>query len=98
MIVSPGFRVSAAALALTLLASGAHTQQPSTSAIATAKELLEIKGASAMFTPVVAGVVEVTKGTLLTTNPLLSKDLNEVAARLKLEFTPRQSEVINELA
>ena len=89
----------AAALALTCLIAGeARAQQPSPGAIAAARELLEIKGASAMFSPLVAGVVEVTKQQLLTTNPMVSKDLNEVAARLKLEFTPRQTEVINEIA
>jgi hypothetical protein len=91
--------VCAAALALTcLVASEARAQQPSPGAIAAAKELLEIKGANAMFSPLVSGVIEVSKQQLLTTNPMVSKDLNEVAARLKLEFTPRQTEVINEIA
>jgi hypothetical protein len=100
MLTSPFVRhLCAAALALACLAAGeARAQQPSASAIATAKELLEIKGASAMFTPLVSGVIEVAKQQLLTTNPMLAKDLNEVAARLKLEFTPRQTEVINEIA
>ena len=100
MITNPFARYACvAALALTsLVATEARAQQPSASAIATAREMLEIKGASAMFAPLVAGVVEVTKNTLLTTNPQLGKDLNEVAARLKLEFAPRQAEVITEIA
>jgi hypothetical protein len=100
MLNNPFVRhLCAAALALTCLMAGeARAQQPSASAIAAAKELLEIKGAGSMFSPLVSGVIEVTKQNLLTTNPMLSKDLNEVAARLKLEFTPRQIEVINEIA
>jgi hypothetical protein len=100
MIDSLVRRACAAALAVTcLIAAPTHAQQqPSASAIATAKELLDIKGANVLFAPLVAGVVEVTKNTLLATNPLLGNDLHEVAARLKLEFAPRQAEVINELA
>jgi hypothetical protein len=100
MIIDPFVRLAcAAALALTcLITTQVRAQQPSESAIATARELLEIKGANAMFTPLVAGVVEVTKNSLLATNPMLGKELNDVAARLKVEFTPRQVEIINEIA
>jgi hypothetical protein len=43
-------------------------------------------------------VVEKAKGMLLQTNPMLGKDLNEVAANLRSEFAPRTAEVMNAAA
>ena len=74
----------------------AQAQQPSPGAMAAAKELLEIKGAENMLGPIVPGVVETAKNTLLQTNPNLGKDLNEVAVQLRAELTPRSGEVIQE--
>jgi hypothetical protein len=89
-----------AALALFYLAcpGPAAAQQPSSSAIATAKELLVTKGATAMFDPLIPGMVESTKNALLPTNPGLFKDLNEVAGRLRTEFAPRRNEIVDEIA
>jgi hypothetical protein len=81
-----------------MLAGAALAQQPTPAAIATAKELVELKGGSQMFDPVIASIVEQTKGALLQTNPQLAKDLNEVAAQLRTEFTPRRDELMNEAA
>lgn len=83
-------------LAFACLAGGAQAQQPSPGAIAAAKELLEIKGAQNMLGPIVPGVVETAKNTLLQTNPNLGKDLNEVAVQLRGELAPRSAEVIQE--
>jgi uncharacterized protein len=87
-------------LALVLAASvgSAHAQQPSASALATAKELITTKGAAAIFDPLVPGVIEQAKSALLRTNPMLSKDLNEVAAKLRADYAPRGVEVINDTA
>jgi uncharacterized protein len=79
-------------------AAATHAQQPTPGAIAAAKELLEIKGASAMFEPVINGVVETVKNNFLQTNPSLAKDLSEVAAQLRAEFAPRRAEVLNDFA
>jgi hypothetical protein len=76
----------------------ALAQQPTAAAVATAKELVELKGGGQMFDPVVAGVVEQTKGALLQTNPQLSKDLNEVSAQLRTEFGPKRDELVTEAA
>lgn len=76
----------------------AQAQQPTPGALAAAKELIEIKGAAAMFDPVVAGVVETVKNNFLQTNTSLAKDLNEVATLLRGEFAPRRAEVMNEVA
>ena len=88
----------AVVIAWPLFAGAAFAQQPTPAAIATAKELVELKGGSQMFDPVIASIVEQTKGALLQTNPQLAKDLNEVAAQLRTEFTPRRDELMNEAA
>src|SRR5207302_3673 len=75
-----------ATLALAWLAAcgpAAAQQQPPASAIATAKELLTIKGATTMFDSVIPGMVESTKNIFLPTNPGLFKELNEVATKLR---------------
>ena len=88
------------AFALVLAASvgSAHAQQPSATALATAKELITVKGAAAIFDPLVPGVIEQAKSVFLRTNPMLGKDLNEVAAKLRADYAPRGVEVINDTA
>jgi uncharacterized protein len=76
----------------------ARSQQPSPAAIATAKELIEIKGALNIFEALVPGVIEQTKNLFLQTNPNLSKDLNEVAAQLRAELAPRRAELTEQVA
>ena len=86
------------ALALTSVAAAAHAQQPSATAIATAKELITVKGATALYEPLVPGVIEQAKGIFLQTNPMLAKPLNEVAAKLKADYAARGAEVLNDMA
>jgi uncharacterized protein len=90
---------------LTMLAVGwlacttpVAAQQPTPSAIATAKELLTVKGATSMFDPLIPGMIESTKNAILPSNPSLFKDLNEVAAKLRTEFSPKRNEIIDEIA
>ena len=90
--------VPAAMLAACLLSAPALAQQPSAGAITAARELVELKGGAAMFDPVIVSVIEQTKAALLQTNPQLAKDLNDVAAQLRTEFTPRRNELMNEAA
>lgn len=88
---------SACLLALTCFVGTANAQaqqQPTPSALAAAKELLEIKGAQNMLGPIVPGVVETAKNSLMQSNPNLVKELNEVAQQLRTELAPRSSEVI----
>jgi uncharacterized protein len=87
-------------LALTLLISivPAAAQQPSPAALATAKEIVTVKGADAIWRPVVRGVVERAKGMFTQSNPMLGKDLNEVAAKLYAEYNPRIAELLNDAA
>ena len=58
-----------------------------------AKELIALKGATTMYDPVVRGVVEQAKLVLLRTNPMLSKDLNEVTAKLHTEYAAKVNEL-----
>ncbi len=88
----------AVVIAWQVLAGAALAQQPTPAAIATAKELVELKGGSQMFDPVIASIVEQTKNALLQTNPQLSKDLTDVAAQLRTEFGPRRDELMTEAA
>jgi uncharacterized protein len=97
MSISLMRHASACLLALTCLVGTANTQaqqQPTPAALAAAKELLEIKGAQNMLGPIVPGVVETAKNSLMQSNPNLVKELNEVAQQLRTELAPRSSEVI----
>jgi hypothetical protein len=85
-------------LGLVLSTAAANAQQPSAAATAAAKELVAIKGAKMIYEPLVVGIVEKAKGMFLQTNPMLSKDLNEVAGKLRADMTPRSAEVMSETA
>jgi uncharacterized protein len=89
----------AAIIGLVISAGTAPAQQrPSPAALAAANELLTIKGAKTLYEPLIVGVVEKAKGMFLQTNPMLGKDLNDVAANLRSEFAPRAAEVMNATA
>ena len=89
----------AAIIGLVISAGTAPAQQrPSPAALAAANELVTIKGAKTLYEPLIVGVVEKAKGMFLQTNPMLGKDLNEVAANLRSEFAPRAAEVMNATA
>jgi hypothetical protein len=83
---------------IALLAPARAQQQPSANAIALAKEIIALKGSANVFDPIIPNLVDKTKTMLLQTNPMLSKDLNEVAAKLRTELAPRASELLNEMA
>jgi uncharacterized protein len=88
----------AAVLGLALAAAGAaQAQQPSPATLASARELMEIKGVKGLVEPVVVGVIQQTTGTILQTNPGLTKDLDEVSAQLRNEYQPRIAEMTNEI-
>ena len=91
-------RAAVCALALVVLVLPAHAQQPSANAIALAKEIIVAKGAATMYDPVVANLIERTKGALLQTNIMLSRELNEVTAKLRTELAPRSAELVNDAA
>jgi hypothetical protein len=85
-------------LALIVSVGTARAQQPSASALAAAKELIAVKGGNALYEPIVPGVIEQARTVFLRTNPALSKDLNEVAGKLRAEYAPKTAELLNEAA
>ena len=91
-------RLAAAAVALAAFVPAAHAQQPTAASMAVAKQLITTTGATAVFTPLIAGVVEQAKLLYLQQNPGLAKDLNEVAAKLRTDLQPRFSELNDEVA
>ena len=91
-------RLAAVTVALVAFGPAAHSQQPSAAALATAKQLIASTHATTMFDPLIAGVVEQAKLLYLQQNPALSKDLNEIAAQIRTDLTPRFVELSDEMA
>jgi hypothetical protein len=86
------------ALALVALAVPACAQQPSANAIALAKEIITLKGSAGGFNAVGTAVIEQAKANFIQTNPMLTKDLNDVAAKLRTDYAARLGEPLNEAA
>jgi len=92
-------RPSLLAVALLAFAPAAHAQhKPSAAALATANQLIKVTGATTLFKPLIAGVIEQAKTPFLQQNPMLSKDLNEIGAKINADLSPRFSELTNEVA
>lgn len=93
-------RPVAIAITVVVASAAAHAaeQQPSAASMAIAKKLIAVTGATTVFNPLIAGVVEQAKNTYLEQNPNLSKDLNEIAGNMRKELQPRFSELTNEVA
>jgi hypothetical protein len=91
---------AATALILLVAMAGVRAQsaQPSAAAVALAKQIVDLKGATNMFDPVISGVVEHHKRLILSANPNLQRDLDEVSNRILKEFSPRVAEVQLEIA
>ena len=60
--------------------------------------MITITGTTALFSPLIAGVVEQAKVLYLQQNPALSKDLNEIATQMRADLQPRFSELTEEVA
>lgn len=92
--------VLAAAVAFTCLGvtGTARAQQPTPAALALAKELVVLKGGTAMFDPLIPGVIERAKETFVPTNPQLMGPLNQVAAQLNKEYAAKRADVITEVS
>jgi hypothetical protein len=97
-IVTWSTRAATIALAILAFVSVARAQEPTANAVATARELIELKGASGMWEPVIPGLVQRAKGVLLQSNPNLSKDLDDVANQLRTEYAARRADVSTEVA
>jgi uncharacterized protein len=66
--------------------------------LALAKQIVDIKGVKTMFAPLVRGVVQKTKDTVMQTNFMWAKDLNEIAVQIEKEYQPRGEEILDATA
>ena len=98
MVTSVVGRSACAALLALVLASlsPAQAQQPTANALAMAKEIIVVKGGNVIYESVIPGIVNRARTMFLGANPLLGKDLGEVATKLQAEFAPRTAEAIND--
>jgi len=90
--------IAALAFGWVALAGTARAQTPSPGALAAAKELMTLKGAAAMFDPLIPGVIESAKNQFIPTNPNLAGPLGEVAAQLHKEYEPKRAEIVDQVA
>lgn len=100
MSVTTPFRLALAGLSAMLMlacAPAARAQEPSANSIAMANEIIDIKGSMTLFEPLIPGVIEQSKNTLLQVNPNMFKDLTDVAAILRKEYAPRLSSLRQEI-
>src|SRR6185312_12962255 len=84
---------AAAILSMAFATVASAQARPTPAALLLAKELVELKGASAAYDPLVAGVIEYHKNLFMQTNPNLSRDLDVVAAKLLKDMEPRKIEM-----
>jgi hypothetical protein len=89
---------AAAVLSFAFTAGVGAQSKPTPAALLTAKELIELKGASKAYDPLVAGIIEYHKNFFMQNNPNLAKDLDLVARKLAAELQPRKAEMQQELA
>ena len=71
---------------------------PTPAALASATEVAKLTGATALFNPLVAGVVEQSKILFLQQDPGLAGDLNEISAKMRADLAPRMNELTDEVA
>lgn len=98
MTCSRWMRAAIAGAMLFGFAGSAIAADPTPAAIATARKLIDLKGASNMYDPVFVGIILKTKDTLLQTNPMVAKDLDAVALQVRNEFRPRLDQLKDEVA
>jgi hypothetical protein len=80
-------------------APAASTQKtPSASALAAAKEYLEIKRVSNFYDGIVVGTIQNVKNSLTQSNLMLQRDINEIALKLASDLRGRESELLDGMA
>jgi hypothetical protein len=72
--------------------------QPSPNAILLAKQIIQLKGINGIIDPIARGVVEKVKSTIMQTNFMYQKDINEITVQLHKEFDGRSSELVDHTA
>jgi len=98
-IITGTTRLGAVAAVLLALATPGYAQKkPSAAEIDMAREIIVLKGAANIFDPLIPGVIEQSKNTLLAQNPALQKDLNDISAVMRTEYAPRIKPVLTQVA
>jgi hypothetical protein len=91
-------RLAAIAATLVLAVPAAQAQKVTPAAMLTAGQIVKVTGATDLFNPLIAGVVEQAKVLFLQQNPALSKDVNEIAAKMRADLAPRMVEISSDVA
>lgn len=86
-------RSAVVAASLVLSAPALAQQQPSPAALKTAGEIVKVTGGLELFAPIVPGVVEQSRQFFVQQNPMITNDVNEVAAQIRKDYEARVSEV-----
>jgi uncharacterized protein len=81
-----------------LPAAYAQKLEPSAASMDAAKELITVTGATQLFAPLIAGVIEQAKLLYLQQDPGLGNDVNEIAGKMRSDLQPRFGEVSSEVA
>ena len=76
----------------------AQPPQVSPAQLALAKQIVEIKGVKAMFAPLVRGVVQKTKESVMQTNMMWAKDISDIAVQIEKDYQPRGQEIVDATA
>jgi hypothetical protein len=71
---------------------------PSAAAMMMAKEIIDMKGATNTFDPLISGVIEYHRNLLIQNNPHLSRAIEQVAAKMTTELQGRRVELQQSLA
>jgi hypothetical protein len=79
-------------------AAAPAARQPSPAALLMARQIIEMKGATTTFDPVITGVIEYHRNLLMETNPNLSGAIRDVAAKMVAEMQSRRVELQQDLA
>jgi uncharacterized protein len=90
--------IGGAALCLSVAMASPAAFATDAAAVVTAKQVLAVTSATTMFQPLIAGVVEQARLLYLQQNPGLTKDLTDVANKMRADLQPRFSELVDEMA
>jgi hypothetical protein len=91
-------RAAVVGLALFGVVGAAAAQSPSPAAVATARQLIDLKGVGNLYDPVLTGIVLRARDALLQSNPMIGNDLNVVAQQMRREFQPRLEALKQQIA
>ena len=95
--IAPARAVRTGLMILLVMASPVLAQQPpSANAIALAKEIIVAKGGSNLYDPIIPQIIDRARSVLMQSNPMLTRDLTEVANRLRTELGPRSAALLDD--